>query len=87
MEEQADTKRTETERDSHTRHTETIRGESSTGTILGDISLLDRSIYYWTPAVQTPIEQYISFDTMQPPIFYLPDASHVSIIYYFICTN
>ena len=46
MEEQADTERTETERASHTQHTETVRGESSIGTTLGDISLLDRSMYY-----------------------------------------
>ena len=56
MEEQADTKRTKTERASHTQYAEIVRGESSTGTTLGDISLLDRSIYYWTPAIQTPIE-------------------------------
>ena len=56
MEEQADTKRTETERASHTQHAETVRGESSAGTTLGDISLLDRSMYYWAPAIQTPIE-------------------------------
>ena len=46
MVEQADTERTETERASHTQHAEIVRGESSTGTTLGDIYLLDRSIYY-----------------------------------------
>ena len=46
MEEQADVERTETTRASHSQHAETIRGESSTGTTLGDISLLDRSMYY-----------------------------------------
>ena len=62
MEEQADTERTETARASHSQHTETVRGESSTSTTLGDISLLDRSMYYWTPAIQTHIEQHIDFD-------------------------
>ena len=56
MEEQADTERTETERASHTQHAETIRGEYSTGTTLSDISLLDRFMFYWAPAIQTPIE-------------------------------
>ena len=87
MEEQADTERTETARASHSQHAKTVRGESSAGTTLGDISLLDRSMYYWTPAVQTSIEQHIDFDATQPPIFSPPDASHVSVIYYFICTN
>ena len=87
MEEQADTERTETARASHTQHAETVRGESSSGTTLGDISLLDRSMYYWAPAVQTPVEQHVSFDVSQPPVFSPPDASHVSIICCFICTN
>ena len=56
-------------------------------TTLGDISLLDRSMYYWAPAVQALVEQHIGFDATQPPIFSPPDASHVSIICYFICTN
>ena len=80
MEEQADTERTETARANHSQYTETVRGESSAGTILGDISLLDRSMYYWAPAVQTPIEQHIDFDATQPPIFSPPESSHVSII-------
>ena len=80
MEEQADTERTETERVSHTQHAETIHGESSTSTTLGDISLLDRSMYYWASAIQTPIEQHISFDATQPLIFSPPEASHMSII-------
>ena len=41
IEEQANTKRTKTARASHTQHAETVRGESSAGTILGDISHLD----------------------------------------------
>ena len=86
MEEQADTERTETERASHNQHVEAVQGESSTGTTLGDITLLDHSMYYQASAVQTPIEQHISFDAAQPHIFSPPDASHVSIIYY-ICTN
>ena len=87
MEEQADTERTETTRASHTQYAETMRGESSAGTTLGDISLLDRSMYYWAPAVQTPIEQYNEFDGMQPSILSPPEASHVSILCCFICTN
>ena len=87
MEEQADTDRTETARTSHTQHAKTIQGESSAGTTLGDISLLDRSMYYWTAATQTPIEQHIDFDASQPPIFSPLEASHVSILCYFICTN
>ena len=45
MEEQADTERTETARASHTQHAKTVRGESLAGTTLGDISLLNRSMY------------------------------------------
>ena len=41
MEEQADTERTETARASHTQHAETVRGESSAGTTLDGIPLLD----------------------------------------------
>ena len=51
MEEQVDAERTETERASHSQYVEAVRGESSAGTTLGDISLLDRSMYYWAPAV------------------------------------
>ena len=87
IEEQADIKRNETERASHTQLAETVQGESSTGITLSDISLLGRSMYYQAPAVQTPIEQQISFDVTQPLIFSPPDASHVSVIYYFICIN
>ena len=87
MEEQVDADRTETARASHTQHTETVHGESSSGTTLGDISLLDRSMYYWAPVVQALVEQHISFDASQPPIFSPLDASHVSIIRCSICTN
>ena len=87
MEEPIDTERTETERASHTQHAETVRGESSSSTTLGDISLLDRSMYYWAPAVQALIEQHISFDAAQPPMFSPPDASYVSIICCSICTD
>ena len=62
MEEQVDADGTETVRASHTLHIETVHGESSSSTTLGDISLLDRSMYYWAPAVQASIEQHISFD-------------------------
>ena len=84
MEEQEDTERTKTERASHTQHAETMRGESSVGTTLSDISLLDRSMYYWAPAVHTPIEQHIDFGATQPLIFSPPDASHMSLIYYYL---
>ena len=87
MEEQGDTERTETERASHTQHAEMVHGESSSGTTLGDISLLDCSMYYWALAVQIPIKQHIDFDATRPPIFSPLDASHVSIICYFICTS
>ena len=80
MEKQAYIERTETATASHTQHAETVRGESSAGTTLGNISLLDRFMYYWAPAVQTPIEQHIDFDATQPPIFSPPEASHVSIL-------
>ena len=46
MEEQVDVERTETGEASHTQHTETARGDSLSSTTLGDISLLDRSMYY-----------------------------------------
>ena len=59
MEEQADTERTETERASHIQYTETVRGESSIGTTLGDISLLDRSMYYWAPSVQASMHHVL----------------------------
>ena len=62
MEEQVDIERTETGGASHTQHAETAHGESSSSTTLGDISLLDRSMYYWAPVVQAPVEQHISFD-------------------------
>ena len=87
MEEQADTDRTETTRVSHSQYAETVRGESSTGTTLGDISLLDQSMYYWAPTIQAPIEQHIDFNASQPPIFSPPEASHVSILYCFIYKN
>ena len=87
MDEQADTERTETKRASHTQHAEPVQGKSLIGTTLGDISLLDCSMYYWAPAVQAPIEQHISFDATRPPSFSPLDASHVSIFHYFICTN
>ena len=87
MEKQADTERTETARASHSQHVETVCGEFSSGTTLGDISLLDRSMYYWAPVIQAPVEQHISFDTSQPPMFSPPDASHVSIICCSICKN
>ena len=44
MEEHVNVERAETKRASHSQYTETVRGESSAGTTLGDISLLDHSI-------------------------------------------
>ena len=79
MEEKVDVERTETGVASHTQRTETVHRESSSGTTLGDISLLDHSMYYWAPAVQAPVEQHISFNASPPPIFSPHDASHVSI--------
>ena len=73
----------ETEQGSYAQHTKTVRGEASTSATLGDISLLDRSMYYWAPAVQTPIEQHMYFDNIQPPNFSLSDASHMSAIDFF----
>ena len=84
MEEQVDAERAETERASHTQHAETVRGESLAGTTLDDISLLDRSMYYWALAGQAPVEQHIDFDATQPPMFSPPDASHMSIICYYL---
>ena len=46
MEEQADAERTETLRASHSQYAEMVHGEFSSGTTLGDISLLDHSMYY-----------------------------------------
>ena len=87
MEEPADVERAETERTGHFQYTETVRGESSGGTTLGDISLLDRSMYYWALTVSTPREQYVDCDASQPPIFSPLDASHVSMLAFFICPN
>ena len=61
-----------------------MRGESSAGTTLGNISLLDRFMYYWAPAVQTPIEQHIDFDATQPSVFSPLEASHVSILLFYL---
>ena len=56
MEGQVDAERTEIGRTSHSQHAETVRGESLAGTTLGNISLLDRSMYYWALIVQAPVE-------------------------------
>ena len=68
MDEQADTKKTrtemtdqETKHASHIQHTMYVRSEAS----MNNISLLDRSMYYWASAVQIPIEQQMYFDTSQ----------------------
>ena len=82
MDEQADTKRTETEmidqetkHASHTQYTMPTRGEASTNATFGDVSLLDRSMYYWVSVVQIPIEQQMYFDTSQLPGFTPSNAS------------
>ena len=51
MEQRDKTERTETNRSSHSQHVETVRAESSPGITLGDISLLDRSMYHWALTV------------------------------------
>ena len=78
MEEQADTKKTRTEMTdqeikhaSHIQHTMHVRSEAS----MNDISLLDRSMYYWASAIQIPIEQQMYFDTSQLPGFTSSNAS------------
>ena len=78
MEEHADTKKTrtemtdqETKHASHIQHTMHVRIEASKN----DISLLDRSMYYWTSTVQIPIEQQMYFNTSQLPGFTPSDAS------------
>ena len=40
-----------------------------------DVSLLDRSMYYCVPLVQTSVEQQMYFDTAQLPSFTPSDAS------------
>ena len=49
-----------------------------------DISLLDRSMYYWAHAVQTFVEWRMHFDTTQLPSFTPLDAS---TFLYFTNTN
>ena len=63
MEEQADTEKTETKRTDHKReHASHIqqampaRSEASISITFGDVLLLDRSVYYWAPAIQTPVQ-------------------------------
>ena len=86
MEEQDDTERTKTKRTdqqrehvSHTQHTMPARGEASMSATFGDVSLLDRSMYYLAPIVYAPVEQQMYFDTAQLPSFTPPDALHVSV--------
>ena len=73
----ADTERTdqETKHASHIQHAMPGQGEASTSATFDDVSLLDRSMYYCVPSVQTPIEQQMYFDTAQLPSFTPPDAS------------
>ena len=60
---------------SHTQHAMPARGKASMNATFGDVSLLDRSMYYWVPTVQTPIEQQMYFDIAQLPSFTPPNAS------------
>ena len=62
MEEQADTDKTDTEwtdkemeHASYTLHAMLVQSEASMSTTFNDVSLLDRSMYYWVPAVWTPV--------------------------------
>ena len=78
MDEQADTRRTETEMTKHasqTQYTMPIRSEDSMNASFNDISLLDRLMYYWASAVQIPIEQQMYFDISHLPSFTPSDAS------------
>ena len=51
------------------------RGEASTNATFDDVSLLDRSMYYWASMIRTPVEKHIYFDTAQLPSFTPSDAS------------
>ena len=96
MEEQVDTERTKTERTetkrtdqereyaSYTQYTMHVRSEASMNATFDEISLLDRSMYYWAHAVQTFVEWWMYFDTTQLPSFTPPDAS---TFLYFTDTN
>ena len=63
MKEQADAERTKTEwtdqereHTSHTQHPMSAQSEASTNATFDDVLLLDRSLYYWAPAIQTHVE-------------------------------
>ena len=58
IEELADTEKTEIEKTdqkrehaSHTQHAISAQGEASMSATFDDVSLLNRSMYYWVPAV------------------------------------
>ena len=74
----------ETKHASHTQYTMPTRGEASTNATFGDVSVLDRSMYYWASAIWTPIEQPMYVDTSQLPSF---TPSDDSIFRYFKDTN
>ena len=87
IDEQANTRRTETEMSKHasqTQHTMPIQSEASMNATFDDISLLDRSMYYQAHAVQTFVEWWMYFDTAQLPSFTPLDAS---TFLYFTDTN
>ena len=72
MEEQTDTRRTETEKTDHkrehafhTQHAMPTRGEASTSATFNDVLLLDRSMYYWASMIRTLIEQQMYIDIAQ----------------------
>ena len=60
------------------------RGEPSTNATFGDVSVLDRSMYYWASVIQTLIEQSMYVDTSQLPSF---TPSDDSIFLHFKDTN
>ena len=69
---------------SQTQHTMPIQSEASMNATFDDISLLDRSMYYWAHTVQTFVEWRMHFDITQLPSFTPPDAS---TFLYFTYTN
>ena len=40
-------------------------------------------MYYWTPTIQTPVEQHMYLDDMQPPNVSSSVVSHVSAVDFF----
>ena len=83
---ESDTKKTELE--PYTQYVKTTHGQAYTCATLGDISLLDRSMYYWAATVQSPIEHQKHFGDVILPTFTPLYAFHMSMINYFpTCTT